>query len=110
MLRKYFYILVEIIKYMREIDLSKLPDELSEFAIDILDEKIKQSDANGVKILPKTKLILFNSEKDRNLILFGEIKQKLRNNFKEKIKNDKEYSDNNVDKYINMIEFRKIGE
>ena len=63
-----------------------------------------------VKILPKTKLILFNSEKDRNLILFGEIKQKLRNNFKEKIKNDKEYSDNNVDKYINMIEFRKIGE
>lgn len=95
---------------MREIDLSKLPDELSKFAIEISDEKIKESDANGVKILPKTKLILFNSEKARNLILFGEIKQKLKDDFKEKIQNDKEYSDNTVDKYINMIEFRKAGE
>lgn len=94
---------------MREIDCSKLPDNLAKIALDAAKKTIERSpyDANGVNVLENTQLVTLNGDGRQTLRLYGALQQAMLSAVEEEIsENHTDYPDDARQKYLDAIELR----
>lgn len=96
---------------MREIDLSDLPDELSDEIIKRANETIEdyEFNANPVHVMPKSKIITLNGESDKIIRLYTELEQTVKSSLSDILEKNDEYTKNEIDKYKDSIEFKEAG-
>lgn len=96
---------------MREINLSDLPDELSDKIIKKANETIEKYEfnANPVHIMPKSKIITLNGESDKIIRLYNELEQTVKSSLSDILEKNDKYTKNEIDKYKDCIEFKQTG-